>query len=86
MFLQVTVVRGLLVEHGLGEEDRQLGDGRGSVGHRPALADVLPGGGPADPGGGQARTERRLARALVGEPAASGHPQVVRMSWLPGQR
>src|SRR5215472_15065130 len=74
----VTVVRRPLAEHGLGEAGRHLGDGRSGVGYRAALADVLPGGGPADPGGGLAVTDRRLARALVGEPAAAGHPQVVR--------
>src|SRR5260370_30595331 len=73
----VTVARWLLVEHGLGEADCHLGDGRGWAGHRAALADVLPGGGPVNPGGGLAVTDRRLGRALVGQPAAARPPQVV---------
>src|SRR5579859_302549 len=50
----VAVVGGLLVEHVLGQRHRHLGHGGGGVRHRAALADVLPGGGPADPGGGLA--------------------------------
>src|SRR5215472_4811932 len=47
----VTVVWRMLVEHGPGEADRHLGDGRRGVGHRAALADVLPGIGPVDSSG-----------------------------------
>src|ERR1700759_5082638 len=74
----VTVVGRLLVEHGLGEADRHLGDGRGGARDRAAFADVLPGRGPVDAGGGLAGTEIGLAGALVGKPAAAGHPRVVR--------
>src|SRR6476661_900146 len=74
----VTVVGRLLVEHGLGEADRHLGDGRGGVRDRAAFADVLPGRGPVDTGGGLAGAEIGLAGALVGKPAAAGHPRVVR--------
>src|SRR5690242_1605445 len=74
----VTVVGRLLVEHGLGEADRHLGHGRGGVRDRAAFADVLPGRGPVDAGGGFAGAEIGLAGALVGKPAAAGHPRVVR--------
>src|SRR2546423_14548085 len=74
----VTVVGRLLVEHGLGEADRHLGDGRAGAGDRAAFADVLPGRGPVDAGGGLAGAETGLAGALVGKPAAAGHPGVVR--------
>src|SRR5690348_4991342 len=73
----VTVVRGLLVQHVLGEGDRHLGDSGRVVSDRAALADVLPGGGPVHAGGGLAGAESGLARALVGEPAAAGHRRVV---------
>src|SRR5690349_13854264 len=74
----VTVVGWLLVEHGLGEADRHLGDGGGGVRDRPAFADVLPGRGPVDAGGGLAGAEIGLPRALVGEPAAASHRRVMR--------
>src|SRR5690349_16034271 len=74
----VTVVGRLLVEHGLGEADRHLGDGRGGVRDRAAFADVLPGRGPVDAGGGLAGAEIGLPRALVGEPAAASHRRVMR--------
>src|ERR1700755_1253000 len=73
----VTVLGRLLVEHGLGEADRHLGDGRGGVRDRAAFADVLPGRGPVDAGGGLAGAEIGLAGALVRKPAAAGHPRVV---------
>src|ERR1700704_6154610 len=57
----VTVVGRLLVEHGLGEADRHLGNGRGGVRDRAAFADVLPGRGPVDAGGGFAGAEIGLA-------------------------
>src|SRR6266702_7631132 len=63
----VTVVGWLLVEHGLGEADRHLGDGRGGVRDRAAFADVLPGRGPVNAGGGLAGAEIGLAGALVRE-------------------
>src|ERR1700760_2272371 len=57
----VTVLGRLLVEHGLGEADRHLGDGRGGVRDRTAFADVLPGRGPVDAVGGLAGAEIGLA-------------------------
>src|SRR5689334_25445508 len=74
----VTVVGRLLVEHRLGEADRHLGHGRAGVRDRAAFADVLPGSSPVDAGGGLAGAEIGLAGALVGKPAAAGHPRVVR--------
>src|SRR5439155_5194146 len=74
----VTVVGRLLVEHVLGQADRHLGDGRGAVRDWAAFADVLPGRGPADAGGGLAGAEIGLAGALVREPAAARHGRVVR--------
>jgi len=74
----VTVVGRLLVEHGLGEADRHLSNGRGGVRDRAAFADVLPGRGPVDAGGGLAGAEIGLPGALVREPAAAGHRRVVR--------
>jgi ribosome biogenesis GTPase / thiamine phosphate phosphatase len=74
----VTVSGRFLVQHVPGEGHRHLGHGGRGVRHRAALADVLPGGGPGHPGGGLAGADGGLTRALVSQPAAAGHPEVVR--------
>ena len=74
----MTIVWRLLVEHVLSQADRHRGDGRAGVRDRPAFADILPARRPDDACGGLAGAEIGFGRALVGEPAAAGHRQVVR--------
>jgi ribosome biogenesis GTPase / thiamine phosphate phosphatase len=73
----VTVVRGLLVQHVLGQGHCHVGDGRRGVRDRTALADVLPGRGPVHAGCGFAVAQCRLTRALVRQAAARLHGGVV---------
>ena len=72
----MTVVRGLLVEHGLGEADGHLGDRRVASATGPPSPMFSP-PGPVDPGGGLPGAETR------GSP---GHwwdsPQPVAIIWL----